>query len=57
MTNIENDFRIGIIKEDGTTDFIFSADDCSIKNFFSLENNSDITKVVDFYESIKDSTY
>ena len=40
MSSFENDLRFGIIKEDGSMDMVFSANDTSCKNLVKLSSRS-----------------
>lgn len=57
MSSFENDLRFGIIKEDGSMDMVFSANDTSCKNLVKLSSNEKVDYISDFYETIKEETY
>lgn len=57
MNNILKDLRIIVIKEDGSSDFIFSSNDQSNKNILYLNPSDSAEKILDYYESIKNKTY
>lgn len=57
MNNLENDFRIGIIKKDGCADIIFSSNEKECKNICHLDNNDNKISIQLFYDEIKDKTY
>lgn len=55
--NIINDLRLILIKDDGSLDMIFSADDESDKNTLHLDIADLSSGVILYHELIKDKTY
>ena len=55
--NILNDLRLILIKDDGSLDIIFSADDESDKNTLHLDESETSNKIVSYYSLISDKTY